>query len=98
MRFKLYMDMAIALKSITENIIKPGALGAQDRIHALAAHRAAGQVIAAVEREQREDGPVDALIGHPGKIRIRRGQIAPADLRRVAPDGGQGEDDTRIVR
>ena len=75
-----------------------GALGAQNSIHALAAHRAAGQVIAAVEREQREDGSVDALIAHPCKIRIRRGQIAPADLRRVAPDGGQGEDDARIVR
>lgn len=29
MRFKLYMDMAIALKSITENIIKPG----RDLVH-----------------------------------------------------------------
>ena len=75
-----------------------GELRREDRIHALAAHRAAGQVIAAIEREQGKHRAVDALIAHPGKVGIRRGEVAAADLRRVAPDGGQREDDARIVR
>ena len=75
-----------------------GELRRQNGVHALAAHRAAGQIIAAVEREQCKHRAVDALIAHPGKICIRRGEVTAADLRRVAPDGGQREDDARIVR
>ena len=75
-----------------------GELRRQNGVHTLAAHRAAGQVIATVEREQRKYRAVDALIAHPGKVGIRRGEVAAANLRRVAPDGGQRKDDARIVR